>query len=69
MSKIIEKYIDVDSSKAGDKNSTPKGSSDDKKKVHVTGLLDTIFGHGNCNCKKKYEKKVRDYEYDLNKAK
>ena len=72
MTKIIEKYIDVDSSKADEKNSTnTKGSSssDDKKKVHVTGLLDTIFGHGNCNCKKKYEKKVRDYEYDLNKAK
>ena len=44
-------------------------TSDTKKKVPVTGLLDTIFGSGNCNCKKKYEKKVRDYEYDLNKTK
>jgi len=73
MRKIIEKHIDVDSSKAGITKAHSAGSgnhnSDDKKKVHVTGLLDTIFGNGNCNCKKKYEKKVRDYEYELNKSK
>ena len=69
MRKIIEKHIDVDHSKAGGVKSTAGNNSDEKKKVHVTGLLDTIFGNGNCHCKKKYEKKVREYEYELNKSK
>lgn len=74
MRKIIEKHIDVEHSgkAAGGAPGVKKAQSTtdgDKKKVHVTGILDTIFGSGNCNCKKKYEKKVRDYEYELNKAK
>ena len=72
MLKIIEKHIDVDQTnqtKGVKKANSVSDISDAKKKVHVTGLLDTIFGNGNCNCKKKYEKKVRDYEYDLNKSK
>lgn len=72
MRKIIEKHIDVDQTNQikGIKKASSVGDNPDaKKKVAVTGLLDTIFGNGNCNCKKKYEKKVRDYEYDLNKSK
>ena len=69
MRKIIEKHIDVDHSKGLQKANSVPNNADTKKKVPVTGLLDTIFGSGNCNCKKKYEKKVRDYEYDLNKSK
>ena len=71
MRKIIEKHIDVEHSGKEIPGLKKSASTSDgeKKKVHVTGILDTIFGNGNCNCKKKYERRVRDYEYELNKAK